>query len=841
MRIGLDFRLLSAGGLTVHRGTGRYTQQQLREVLRLDRSNEKNNQYVLFCREDADFEALLPEIAAAPNVSIALLPPLEGRAWDELNRPEDVLRSTEELQRAIDAQEVDVFHLTIPAHLRDLVPFRLDGPVVATHYDLIPRIFPGHYLQDSNLRDLYERALGLIRRADRVVAISHHVRREANAYLGIPPERIRVAWPVADPCFRPLPEDERERLLAPWRERLGLPGGFAVTVSHVHHSKNLRTLFDAWALLPAATRRELPLVLACELDAAEVATIRGWARERGIEASLRLTGFVPDEELTALYNAATLYVHPSRYEGFGLPVLEAMRCGTPVVAGNASSLPEVVGDAGALVDPENPAELARAVEALQRDPAARREMGELALARAASFRAEDLGRETLAAYEEAVRAGRGDLGRNAGKPLHLALWSPVPPQESGIADYSAELLREVVRWADVDIYVDDGVPPTPEVAECGAVRLFTAFGRQHRRRPYDAALVQLGASFYHLYMKEALRGSPSLPRIVTLHDLTWGALLFREAALEGEEEAFRRVLEASEGPAAAAEHAAILAGDPAALPGLMEDFLNRHPLLGEVMAASAAQIVHMPRAAEDLRTRYSDQADSRLFYFPMGVEDPRLSLTYTGWNDLRPRLGISAGAFVVAAFGVAHPVKRLDAAVRALGRIAAELPQVEPVLLIVGGFADPAYRKQLESLAAELGAGRALRILGRTSRRDFELALLACDVVVNLRYPFRHQMSATLMRGVAAGRPVLITDVPEWSHFPPSFCLRVVSDEGDEKEVESLAGHLIGLARDPERRRAMGEAARRYWEESATPAHMADGYRRVLEEILGRRIEEPAG
>lgn len=829
MRIGLDFRLLSAGGLTVHRGTGRYTQQQLREVLRLDRTHE----YVLFCRRDADFAALLPEIAAAPNVSLALLPPLEGRAWDELNRPEDVLRATEELQRAIDVQEIDVFHLTIPAHLRDLVMFRLDGPVVATHYDLIPRIFPGHYLQDSNLRVLYERALGLIRHADRVVAISHHVRREANAYLGIPPERIRVAWPVADPCFRPLPEDERERLLAPLRERIHLPGGFALTVSHIHHSKNLRTLLDAWALLPEAARRELPLVLACDLDVSEAATVQGWARERGIEAGLRLTGFVTDEELAALYNAATLYIHPSRYEGFGLPVLEAMRCGTAVIAGNASSLPEVVGDAGVLFDPENPADLARAVEKLRRDPAGRRELEERALARAASFRAEDLGRETLAAYEEAARAGKEDR-----KPLRLALWSPVPPQESGIADYSAELLREVVRWADVDIYVDDGVPPAPEVAECGAVRLFTAFGRQHRRRPYDAALIQLGASFYHLYMKEALRRAPALPTIVTLHDLTWGALLFREASLEGKEEAFRRALERSEGEAAAAEHAAILAGDPAELSERMEDFLNRHPLLGEVVAASDAQIVHMPRAAEELRARY---ARARLFDFPMGVEDPRLSLTYTGWNDLRPRLGISADAFVIAAFGVAHPVKRLEAAVRALGRIAAELPRMEPVLLIVGGFADLAYRKQLESLAADLGVGRALRILGRTSRRDFELALLACDVVVNLRYPFRHQMSATLMRGVAAGRPVLITDVPEWSHFPASFCLRVVSDAGDEREAESLAGHLLGLARDPARRRVLGEAARRYWEENATPAHMADGYRRVLEKVLGRRIEEPAG
>jgi glycosyltransferase involved in cell wall biosynthesis len=97
-------------------------------------------------------------------------------------------------------------------------------------------------------------------------------------------------------------------------------------------------------------------------------------------------------------------------------------------------------------------------------------------------------------------------------------------------------------------------------------------------------------------------------------------------------------------------------------------------------------------------------------------------------------------------------------------------------------------------------------------------------------------MSATLMRALAAGRPVLITDVPEWGHFPESFCLRVAPDE---TETATLTRHLLGLARNPARRREMGEAARRFWEEHATPAHMAGHYRRVLAEVLGRQIEEP--
>jgi glycosyltransferase involved in cell wall biosynthesis len=669
MRIGLDFRLLSAGGRTIHRGTGRYTQQQLREALRLDATHE----YVLFCREDADFGALLPEIAAAPRVSIATLPPLEGRKWHELNRPEGVLRATEELRREIAARELDVFHLTIPCHLEDLVPFRLEGPVVATHYDLIPRIFPRHYLQEPAVLELYERALRLIRRADRVIAISHHVRREATALLGVPAGRIRVAWPVADPVFRPLPEEERERLLAPLRERLGLAAGFLLTVSHLHHAKNLRGLFDAYRLLPAAARWDLPLVLACDLGPEEAATVGRWAEERGIGAEVRCTGFVTDEELAALYGSASLYVHASLSEGFGLPVLEAMRCGAAVLASDTSSLPEVVGEAGVLFDPEDAPALACAIEELWRDASGRLTLGERARERAAGFRAEDLGRETLAAYEEAVEAFR----EPSGKPLRLALWTPVPPQGSGIADYSLELLREVVRWADVEVFADDGVLPGPEVDELAPVYLFTAFAHRHRRRPFAAALVQLGTSLFHLYMRQAFEASGP-PVVVTLHDLTWGALLHREAALLGEEEAFRRALAVSEGEAAAAEYAALAAGDPASLAARLEDFLNRSPLLGGIVAASAAQIVHMPRSGADLAARYPG---ARVYDFPMGVEEPRLSLSYTGWNDLRVRLGISAEAFVLGVFGVAHPVKRLDVAVRALGRLAAGLPSADPCLL----------------------------------------------------------------------------------------------------------------------------------------------------------------
>src|SRR4051812_2634151 len=157
LRIGIDFRLLSGGVLTVHRGMGRYSRQQLREVLRRGAPHT----YVLFCREDADLAALPPEASgpgALSNVEIAWLPPL-SEARPEIGRPDAALRATDELQRAIDERQVDVFHLTAPCDLDDLVPIGIDGPLVATHYDLIPLLYPAHYHREPGRRALYERAL----------------------------------------------------------------------------------------------------------------------------------------------------------------------------------------------------------------------------------------------------------------------------------------------------------------------------------------------------------------------------------------------------------------------------------------------------------------------------------------------------------------------------------------------------------------------------------------------------------------------------------------------------------------------------------------------------------
>ncbi len=220
----------------------------------------------------------------------------------------------------------------------------------------------------------------------------------------------------------------------------------------------------------------------------------------------------------------------------------------------------------------------------------------------------------------------------------------------------------------------------------------------------------------------------------------------------------------------------------------------------------------------------------------MGVADPRRYAPAASAADdddtpadiARRRHGLQPDAFVVGVFGIADPIKRLASILRAVARLAERVPSA--LLIVVGRFLDEEYRLGLERLARDLRIAGRVRFLRQVARGDFNQLLLACDAVVNLRFPSRRQMSATLLRAVAAGKPVAVTDVSDWDHFPTSFCYRV---RADDTEDTKLAEWLLGLALDPKRAAAASRAAREHYLGHGTLQQMSDRYRTVIEELTG--------
>jgi len=279
-------------------------------------------------------------------------------------------------------------------------PLRPTVPTVVTIHDLIPLLLPAY--RGSVLVRLYTRLVAAAaHRAEAVVAVSQATRQDIIAHLSLSPARVWVTYEAAPTCFQRAEPAQVEAA----RGKYGLPEHFFLYLGGFDVRKNVAGLLAAFARvverMPSAA-----LVIAGHLpekDTSFTPDPRRLARELGIEARVHWTGWVEEADKPALYTAAVAFVFPSCYEGFGLPVLEALACGTPVIASNVSSLPEIVGAAGVLIPPDDVAGLAGAMERLWRDDALRGRLQEKALAQASCFSWQRTAQQTVGVYAEVSR------------------------------------------------------------------------------------------------------------------------------------------------------------------------------------------------------------------------------------------------------------------------------------------------------------------------------------------------------------------------------------------------------------------------------------------------------
>ena len=295
------------------------------------------------------------------------------------------------LARAAARQRVDGLHVQYWA------PLGYHGPLVLTVHDLaflhLPDTFPAPLR--LALRVLVPRSIA---KASRVITTSEFSHDDIVTSYGVRPEKVAVIPLGAGASFRPLESAQTESVLA----RYGLRPGFLFSLGRLNRRKNLEGILLAYRRLRTLDVSDAPLVIGGKRD-------YGWEeafrRVRLSEdaSSVRWTGLIPDEDLPAFYNAAACFVYPSRFEGFGLPVLEAMACGTPVVTSNHGALAELVGDAAMVVDPGNVEALAEAMTRVLTDATLAADLGRRGLERSRQYSWAETARRTLAIYHEVAR------------------------------------------------------------------------------------------------------------------------------------------------------------------------------------------------------------------------------------------------------------------------------------------------------------------------------------------------------------------------------------------------------------------------------------------------------
>jgi glycosyltransferase involved in cell wall biosynthesis len=284
-------------------------------------------------------------------------------------------------------------------HVASSAPLSSPCPTVVTVHDLSYMVCPHLYSRKHRLlAELLTRRS--VRRAARVITVSECSRRDIIRLFRIPSERIVVTPEAPAPQYRPQAAAEVARVRATY----GLAERYVLSVCTLQPRKNLPRLIEAFAAV-ASEVPDVQLVLVGRSLWRGSEVPRAVARA-GVESRVRFTGYVPDADLPALYTGAATFCYPSLYEGFGLPPLEAMACGTPVVTSNTSSLPEVVGDAAVTVDPTSVADIARGLRTILASDSISREYHDRGLGWAQRFSWDRTARLTRAVYDSVLGVTR---------------------------------------------------------------------------------------------------------------------------------------------------------------------------------------------------------------------------------------------------------------------------------------------------------------------------------------------------------------------------------------------------------------------------------------------------
>ncbi|HCA79346.1 MAG TPA: hypothetical protein DEP53_06380 [Bacteroidetes bacterium] len=388
MRIAIDGRTI----VRKRTGVGVYAERFVRSLLRIDQKNS----YTLFMAEDD------PSLEA-PNLTKVLLPASTtmgpNRWWENFTLPRFLRR------HSIDIYFSPAYVLPLLHRSRSSKSSNTRTLMVATIHDLVSYHFPETFTLKMRI---WQRLFvgNAVRVADCIFADSLATKLDIHNFYDVPQEVVKVVYLPVDAQFQPVKERETLDVI---RARYKLPPKFILYLGTLEPRKNVGRLAAAYARLPDLLREQHSLVLAGGLGWYS-GSIRQEIDELHLGEQIKLLGYVNLSDLPGLYTLASAFVYLSLYEGFGAPPLEAMACGTPVIASRSSSLPEVVGDAGILVDPLDLEEITAQLTRVLTDEPLRSQLGAAGLKQAGLFAANDKAEELLQIFEKLVEQRRSTAG-----------------------------------------------------------------------------------------------------------------------------------------------------------------------------------------------------------------------------------------------------------------------------------------------------------------------------------------------------------------------------------------------------------------------------------------------
>ncbi|OXM14215.1 glycosyltransferase [Paenibacillus herberti] len=796
MNIAIDVLAILGEG-SKNRGIGNYTTSQLKKMFELDK---KNNYYLINFYEDISLKKLLDYSDNVKELYFYTTGIAQIRSEENFK---GVLKDI--TRKIIHDYKIDVFYVTSPfdgAMFYEQSWFEGITSIV-TLYDIIPYLFRERYLVDQSSKNEYMKCIEELTKYDRILSISQSAKDDLVGHFNVNPDKIDVIYAGVDERYKVLPQQELEEARKEFVQLYGITSDFIMCTGGDDERKNIGGLIEAYSCLPPNLISQYQLVIACKLSSVSEKRYYELAEKKKVKGRVILTNFVPDQHLIQLYNLATAVAFPSKYEGFGLPVIEGMACETPVLTSNNSSLGEIAEGAAILVDPFNLMDITRGLLELLEN-ANRQELIKNGSERVKRFSWQAVSGKTIEI-----------IGSTLSKPINnsstmkkrLAFFTPLPPLQSGISDYSYDLLNELSSDFDISVFIDG----TYQAVEFDQSKQISVLHHQEFLRlseSFDEIIYQMGNSEYHIYMINYIKRYKG---ILVLHDYNLHLLfnfissqekslsLYADMMMEDYDSSFVKMYLDD------VKH------------GRSTRKIYELPLNGYVSNYAKKIIVHSDYAKRQLLEKN----------FNYQVKKIQSLVIHTPIRDkavAKEKLGIKSDQVIIAAFGHIHETKRSIPLIQAFQQLAKEHYNVH--LYLVGKLTQE-LEKPIKALLKESSLKQRVKITGYTNSEDYEKYIEASDICVNLRFPYNGETSGSLMRILSKGKCSIVSALGSFDEIPDDCCVKIESAEklGPIKEVEAITEKLNLLLSHPEMIQDIERNARKYSEQYLDIQKVANEYK----------------
>lgn len=683
--------------------------------------------------------------------------------------------------------------------------FASSFPTAVILYDLIPYIFQSQYLNNPDVKRWYLDKIEHFSKADLLLSISAASRNDGLNHLSFSKEKIINISSAVDEVFAPqiLDQKHAKDILNTY----SLKKKIVMYTGGIDYRKNIEGLIEAYSMLPYNIRSNHQLAIICSINIEDSERLKRLIHSFGLyDDEVVFTGFVPEDHLVKLYNLAEVFVFPSKYEGFGLPALEAMSCGTATIGSNVSSIPEVIGKKDALFDPDSPKTIANKLLQVLTNEEFRKSLIMHGLEQARKFSWDVSAIRSIKALEQLYESkNTGVKPIFSKKRLKLAYVSPIPPEKSGIADYSAELLIELSKYYDITIVVeqnevsDEWIKSNCKIENCEWLH--------KNNNKIDRILYHFGNSTYHAHMFDLLEKNPG---VVVMHDFFLSSIL---AQLEYNENnnVWTKALYDSQGYAAVYDrfHEADIT-----------DVIWKYPANINIIKEAYGVIVHSKNTYSLTQKWYGKNSTDYFAIVPL----LRYPCAKIDKEQARRILGISNNQFVVCVFGLLGKTKLNHRLIDAWKQ--STLSDNSSCRLFFVGQNNPdLYGQGLINSIKDKNLAAQITITGWVTPEDYKYYLASADCAVQLRTLSRGETSAAVLDCMNYGVPTIVNTNGSFADLPDNTVWKLPDAFSDE----DLRTALETLCKDDNQRELLCTRAREEILTNHSPSKCAKMYFETIE------------